>query len=143
MLTEKDEALIALLKSTAREPVASLARKLGVSRSTVQDRLRRLEKSGVIDGYDVRLGAKAAVEGMQAFVTIEIDPRRSADVTNALRRQAEIETLYSVSGKYDFVALVRARNADAMDKFLDKIGQTAGVKRTESAVVFSTRLERR
>ena len=49
-LTPKDEELIALLRVNAREPVASLARKLGLSRTTVQDRLRRLEQQGVIAG---------------------------------------------------------------------------------------------
>ncbi|MGI9464738.1 MAG: Lrp/AsnC family transcriptional regulator, partial [Aestuariivirgaceae bacterium] len=55
MLTRKDEELIALLKLNARESVASLARKLGLSRTTVQDRLKRLEEQRVIEGYSVKL----------------------------------------------------------------------------------------
>ncbi len=143
MLTDRDQKLIALLKIRAREPVASLARKLGVSRSTIQDRLKRLEATGVILGYDVRLSDAARTEGLQAIVTIEVEPKRSNDVSHALRRLADIEMLHAVSGKYDFVAMVRAKSAEAMDRLLDKIGQTAGVKKTESAIILSTRLERR
>lgn len=143
MLTEKDEKLLAFLRLNAREPVASLARKLGISRSTVQDRLKRLEKSGIIQGYAVRLSDETKQSGMRAFVPIEIDPRRVADVTSALKKLPEIETLHAVSGKYDLIALVHARGADAMDALLDKIGAMPGVKRTESAIILSTRFERR
>ena len=55
MLNAKDEELINVLRANAREPVASLARKLGVSRTTVQDRLKRLEEQGVIAGYTLKL----------------------------------------------------------------------------------------
>ena len=51
----KDRSLIALLRANARESTASLARKLGVARSTVQERLTRLEKDGTIAGYTVRV----------------------------------------------------------------------------------------
>lgn len=143
MVSDKDQALLALLQVNAREPVASLARKLGVSRSTVQDRLKRLETSGVIAGYGVRLAAKSNPGGLQAFVTIAVEPRRSTEVAQVLKRYPEIEALHTVSGKYDFAAFVRARDADAMDALLDRIGATPGVKRTESAIVLSTRVDRR
>lgn len=54
-LTDKDRQLLGLLQANAREPTASLARKLGVSRSAVQERITRLEKAGVITGYSVRI----------------------------------------------------------------------------------------
>jgi DNA-binding Lrp family transcriptional regulator len=140
--TSKDEGLIALLRLNAREPVASLARKLGVSRSTVQDRLKRLETSGIIEGYSVRLSERATLDGMRAFVTMEIEARRATDVQNALKRMPDVEMLHSVSGKFDLVALVRAANAAAMDHLLDRIGAVPGVKKTESAIILSTRLDR-
>lgn len=141
--TEKDEELIALLRANAREPVATLARKLGLSRTTVQDRLRRLEQKGVIKGYTVRLDPTHEQTGIRAFVTISVEARRAPEVARALQRQPRIEALYSVSGKYDLVALVRADNAEQMDRLLDEIGMVAGVVRTESAVILSTRLDRR
>ncbi|MEZ5774490.1 MAG: Lrp/AsnC family transcriptional regulator [Hyphomicrobiaceae bacterium] len=140
--TDKDEALIALLKANAREPVASLARKLGLSRTTVQDRLRRLEETGVIAGYDVRLAGNRP-EGIRALVTLSVEPRLTVEVTAALRRFPEIETLMSVSGKYDMVAMIRVADAGAVDRVLDRIGVTRGVLRTESHIILSTKLDRR
>ena len=63
-ITEKDQELIALLQTNARMPVSELARRLGVSRTTIQDRLRRLEINGVIAGYGVRLANQATADGI-------------------------------------------------------------------------------
>jgi DNA-binding Lrp family transcriptional regulator len=140
--TAKDEELIALLRLNAREPIASLARKLGLSRTTVQDRLRRLEETGTIAGYAVRLGAEMRRGGIRAYVEVSTESRRTADVLRALLRMYQIETLHTVSGKFDFVALIRAASAEELDRVLDLIGAIPGVTRTESAVILSTKLDR-
>jgi DNA-binding Lrp family transcriptional regulator len=142
-LTDKDRELIALLQINAREPVASLARKLKLSRTTVQDRLRRLEQTRIIEGYALRLTDDAAVAGLKAFVTIEVEPRRTPDVIRALTRLPQIDSLHSVSGKFDLIARLSAGSADELDGVLDKIGQVPGVTGTESAIILSTKLARR
>ncbi|QPC41367.1 Lrp/AsnC family transcriptional regulator [Kaustia mangrovi] len=143
VITDKDEELISLLKSNAREPVSSLARKMGVSRSTVQDRLRRLEERGIIAGYALKIGAGFEMSGLRAFVTISAEPGRAVEVAQRLGRFVQVESIHTVSGKFDMVALVRTRSAEDMDRVLDDIGLIAGVTRTESAVILSTKLDRR
>jgi DNA-binding Lrp family transcriptional regulator len=142
MLSEKDLELIGLLKINARESVASLARKLDVSRSTVQDRLRRLETSGVIAGYQVKLDG-GGVPGIQALVEITIEPAKIAAILGELKSIANIETLHTVSGKYDLVAMMRASTSERADMALDKIGAIAGIVSTSSAIILSTKLDRR
>lgn len=142
-LTPKDEELIALLRVNAREPVAALARKLGLSRTTVQDRLRRLEESGTIAGYSVRLGGERLQDGIRAFITIAIEPRRQVEAAKMMMRYPQVEALHTVSGKYDLVAQVRAPSAEAMDKLIDELGTGPGVTRIETAVILSTKLDRR
>jgi DNA-binding Lrp family transcriptional regulator len=143
MATTRDDELIALLRLNAREPIASLARKLNLSRTTVQDRLRRLETSGVIAGYAVKLADDRDRGGIKAYVEVSAEPRRQLDVQRVLMRLPEIEELHTVSGKFDFVALVRTRSTADMDALLDRIGEVAGVTNTESAVILSTKLDRR
>ncbi len=143
MITPRDEQLIALLRLNARESVAALARQLGVSRSTVQDRLARLEKAGVIKGYGVRLADEVRDGGIRAWVSLEVEPRKAQDVVRALMKLSPVETLHTVSGKIDCVVLVRTATADDMDRFLDHVGLIPGVTRTESAVILSTKLDRR
>jgi DNA-binding Lrp family transcriptional regulator len=142
-ITPKDEELIALLKVDAREPVAALARKLGLSRTTVQDRLRRLEESGVIAAYSIKLSRDMDQGGMRAFVTLSVEPRRQVEVGRMLGRFAQIETLHTVSGKFDLIAQVRTANSEAMDRLIDEMGQLPGITRIETSVILSTKLDRK
>ncbi|MCB1380482.1 MAG: Lrp/AsnC family transcriptional regulator [Alphaproteobacteria bacterium] len=142
-ITPKDEELIALLKMDAREPVASLARKLGLSRTTVQDRLRRLESSGVIAGYALKLAREIDAGGMRAFVTLSVEPRRQVEVARALAKFQQIETMHTVSGKYDLVAQVKTATSEDMDRLIDQVGLIPGITRIETAVILSTKLDRR
>src|SRR5262245_37850237 len=122
LLSGKDHELIGLLKLNAREPVAALARKLGLSRTTVQDRLRRLETSGVIASYAVKLGWEVERGGIRAFVTVSVEPRRQVEVARAIGKLTQIETLHTVAGEFDFIAFVRANSAEEMDRLLEDIG---------------------
>ncbi len=142
-MSERDENLLGLLKVNAREPVASLARKLGVSRTTVQDRLKRLEHSGVISGYAVKLGKAAKIPGISAMVTLGIEPRSQIDVARAMGTFPQVETLHTVSGKFDLVAIVKTPTSEDMDRLIDKIGMLNGVTDIETAVILSTKLDRR
>lgn len=139
----KDEELIALLKVDSREPVASLARKLGLSRTTVQDRLKRLEETGVIAAYTIRLSREMDHGGMRAFVTLSVEPRRQVEVGRMLAKFPQIETLHTVSGKFDLIAQVRTASSEAMDRLIDEIGQITGITRIETSVILSTKLDRR
>ena len=139
----KDEELIALLKVDSREPVASLARKLGLSRTTVQDRLKRLEETGVIAAYTIRLSREMDHGGMRAFVTLSVEPRRQVEVGRMLAKFPQIETLHTVSGKFDLIAQVKTASSEAMDRLIDEIGQIPGITRIETSVILSTKLDRR
>jgi len=141
MYTEKDQNLINLLDLNARESVASLARKLGVSRTTVQDRLKRLEDTGVITGYRLQL-ARRAKFGIRAFVEITVEPARLVGVLAELKQISSIETLHTVSGKFDLVAVLRADSPELIDIQLDKVGNVRGVTKTASAIILSTKIDR-
>ncbi len=143
MITPKDEELIGLLQVNAREPVAALARKLGLSRTTVQDRLRKLEDSGVIAGYALRLAEKAPIKGISAVVLVAAEPKRQNDVAQSMTRLPQVHTLHSVSGKFDLVAIVTTGTTDQMDKFIDNVIALPGVTDVETSVILSTKLDRR
>jgi len=141
-MRDTDARLIALLKANAREPTASLARKLGLSRSTVQERLARLEREGTIRGYTVRLADDAETNALRAIVMIAADPKQADRVGAELKRMTEVRSLHAVSGAHDLVALVEAETAARMDAVLDRIGRAAGVARTLSSIVLSEKFAR-
>lgn len=138
-----DRDLLALLQADARMSVANLARKLEVARTTVLARLARLEADGVIVGYTVRLGADAADAGLQAYVAISINAKQQREVLRRLARMPELVQLASVSGEYDYMAVLRAPTTTRLDALLDEIGETEGVLRTTTSVVLALKIDRR
>lgn len=141
-MRDTDNRLIALLKADAREPVASLARKLGLARSTVQERIARLEREGVIAGYTLLLSEEVRSRGLRAVVMLAAEPRQAERIGAELKRIAEVRALSAVAGAYDMMAVVEAESAARMDAVLDRIGKTPGVTRTVSSIVLSEKFSR-
>ena len=137
-----DRRLLALLQANARDSTANLARRLGVARTTVLARLARLEREGVIVGYTVRLGADVAERAVQAYVGITTEPKKAKDVVRKLGRLPELRQLSSVSGEFDYLALLRAESTPRLDALLDEIGEIDGVLKTTSSVVLALRIDR-
>lgn len=141
-MDDTDRQLIDLLTLNARTSTAALGRALGLSRSTVQDRLARLERTGAIAGYTVRLGDSAPRRGVSALVMMTVNAKLADRVVHALRKMPELTRLHSISGQYDLCATVGADSHDAMDAALDAIGRLPGVEKTMSSIVLSTKMER-
>jgi len=141
-MREGDARLIDLLRANAREPTASLARKLGLARSTVQERIARLERDGVIGGYTLRLKDEASMGRIRAIVMIATDAKRADRAAAELKKMTEVRALYAVSGSFDLVASIETETTGRMDTILDRIGRTAGVARTVSSIVLSEKFSR-
>ncbi len=141
-ITDKDRALLAILRRNARASTADVARQLGVSRSTVQSRIERLERAGVISGYAVRIGERYEAGLVRAHVMITAAPKLSKAVSARLGELPELRRLHSVSGPFDLIAEVAAHSVSAMDAVIDTIGALDGVERTQTSVILSTRFER-
>jgi len=139
---ELDRQLIALLRENARASAAELARKLKLSRTTVQSRLQRLEAKGPIAGYTVRVHDAYERGLIRAHVMISALPKLSSKVEAELRRLPEVRKLYTISGVYDLIAIVATETVEAMNTLLDRIGALDGVDRTQSSILLSTRIER-
>lgn len=137
-----DGKLLARLKQNSRVSTSELARILGVSRTTIQDRIQRLEKKQVIAGYTVILHKQYTRMLIKAQVMIQINPKLAAEVGKALRLVDEIKILHAVSGPYDLIAEIAAETTEEIDKTLDSIGNVAGVEKTMSSIVLSTKFER-
>ena len=141
-LDDLDRRLIALLQADARTSAADLARRLGVARTTVLARITRLERQGVIAGYTVRLAVDEAERGVEAYVGITTEPKSARDVTLRLAALPELRQLCSVSGEFDYLALLRAESPARLDALLDEIGAIDGVRKTTTAVVLGRRIDR-
>ncbi len=141
-LDDTDRPLLSLLRENARASTAELARKLDLSRTTVQSRLQRLERSRAVLGYTVVVPVAAEAALVRAHVFITARPKQSAAIESALRRMPAVRTLHSVSGPFDLIAVLAAESIGALDGEIDRIGLLEGVERTTSAIVLSTRIAR-
>jgi DNA-binding Lrp family transcriptional regulator len=141
-LDDTDRALLALLRENARAPTAELARRLGVSRTTVQSRIQRLERRRAVVGYTVVVPDEAEAALVRAHVLITLAPKQASAIEGALRRIPEVRVLHSVSGPFDLIAIVAAASIGELDALIDRIGALDGVERTTSAIVLSTRIQR-
>jgi len=141
-LTFKDQQLLAVLRGKARASTTDLAKILGVSRSTVQKRLERLETEGVIAGYTVQLSSDYLDQEIKAHVMITVNPRMTNEIITQMERFDSVRAVYSVSGPHDLIAEVAAMNVKDLDTVIDAIIAIEGVERTVSSVILSTRLKR-
>ncbi len=137
-----DQRLISALRENGRASTAELARLVGRSRTSVQSRIERLEKQGVIAGYGVRLAPEHDLGAVRAHVMIKVGPKEARAVTAALRAMLEVRVLHSVSGDVDLIAVAATGSVSEMDEVIDRIGQLDGVERTNSSIILSTKFER-
>lgn len=136
-----DTALLALLRANAREPAASLARKLGLARSSVQARIARLERLGIIQGYTLRADP-GDTRLIRAYVMLSTNPKQLSRIVAEVKKLPEVESLSAVAGTYDMMAVVAAPSVQEIDRVLDQLGQLTGVERTMSSLVLSDKFRR-
>lgn len=123
-------------------PVAKLARRLGIARTTVQARIERLESSGAIAGYTLRTGPGLG-PAIRATVLIAIEPRSGPAVLARLRSLPGVERAHTTSGRVDMILDVAAETTEALDRTLDAIGEAKGVRSSESLIHLTTKFDRR
>jgi DNA-binding Lrp family transcriptional regulator len=137
-----DELLIMALRENGRASTAELARRVGRSRTSVQSRIERLEREGIIIGYSVRLAPEHDLGAVRAHVMIKVGPKEARAVSAALRAIPQVRVLHSVSGDVDLIAVASAASVAEMDEVIDRVGGLDGVERTTSSIILSTKFER-
>jgi DNA-binding Lrp family transcriptional regulator len=141
-ITSEQQRLLSLLRRNARESTAALARQLGVARTTVQERIRRLERDGVIAGYTVRVSDDFARQRIAAQVLITVDPKAGDRVVHELEARPWVRAVYALSGVFDYQVRIEAGSTEELDRSLDAIGRIEGIERTQTSIVLSVKFER-
>ena len=137
-MDETDHQLIALLRQDARLSVAALASRLGVSRGTVTNRIRRLEDDSVIVGYTVRLRPDVKQSEIKAWMSIAVDGNQTRTVIAGLLGEPGVATLHDTNGRWDLLAELRAENLQDLAKVLERIRLLKGISNTETSIHLET-----
>ena len=137
-MDETDHQLISLLRQDARLTVAALAARLGVSRGTVTNRIRRLEDDSVIVGYTVRLRPDAQQSEIKAWMSIAVEGNQTRAVIASLLGEPGVATLHDTNGRWDLLAELRAENLQDLAKVLERIRLLKGISNTETSIHLET-----
>ncbi|MGE8447768.1 MAG: Lrp/AsnC family transcriptional regulator [Comamonas sp.] len=129
-----DQALISLLRQNARESVATLAGRLGVSRGTVTNRMERLEREGLIVGYSVRLRPDVQPDVLRAWMSIEITGNDTRRVMASLLGEPGVAALHSTNGRWDLLAELQVASLEALSQVLERIRLIKGISNSETSI---------
>ncbi len=136
-LDETDRRLIALLRDNARLPTATLAKHLGVSRGTVQNRIDRMVAHGVLLGFTVRLRGDVETGLIRAVTSLELRAAEVKPVLDALRRLPEISRVHSTNGRWDLIAEIQVADLAALDQVLTAIRAIRAVSHSETSILLA------
>ena len=137
-MDDKARQLVTLLRKNARLPVAALAKALGVSRGTVQNRINRLIERGTIQGFTVRVRSDAEPARVRAVMMIAVEGERSERIIKLLRGHPEIAEVHTTNGRWDLVLELNTDSLEEFDRALHRIRQINGIAGSETSLLLST-----
>ncbi|GAA6210120.1 Lrp/AsnC family transcriptional regulator [Cognatishimia sp. WU-CL00825] len=137
-----DRKIIAVLQANARQSTSKIAETLGVARTTVHERIARMEDRGEITGYTVVLGHPNDAPMVQVIVSLSVQQPETKRIITRLKSYPEIKLCLSVNGEFDLLLSAEAPRIEDLDIMVDEIGAIPGVNRTKTSVVFGRRIDR-
>ncbi|MGQ4556449.1 HTH-type transcriptional regulator Lrp [Halobellus sp. GM3] len=136
-----DAKLINALLGDGRASLRSLAEDLDVSVTTVSNHLRDLEDQGVIEGYTPRVNYDALGYDVTAIIQLKVEGSALPDITDRLREQKQMTTVYEVTGDYDVIAVGKFRDTDGMNSQIKELLTDADIRESNTSVVLNAVVE--
>jgi len=137
-LDAKDQGLLAMLRADARTSIVDLAKRLGVSRATVQNRMRRLEDQGVILGYTIAMGSAVEAPAVRALMCIRAESTSEAKVIESLRGNPQVAAVHHTTGRWDLIAEIQTDSLSSFNKIVGSLRQIEGVTATETNLLLDS-----
>jgi len=136
-IDELDARLIDTLHQSPRVGLLEVARRLGVARGTVQARLAKLERGGVITGFGPEVDPQALGYAITAFMMIELAQGRLADAVAAMAAMPEVLEADAISGAQDVICRIVARDTEHLQELVNELLRTPAIRRCTSYIVLS------
>ncbi|MGG4773058.1 Lrp/AsnC family transcriptional regulator [Paenalcaligenes sp. Me52] len=137
-MDDLDRKILALLRADARLSVATLAKKLDVSRGTISNRITKLERDGVILGYSVRVRADSQPECIVAWISIAVEGHETPRIIQLLTGEAAIVALHDTNGRWDLLAELSVSDLNELGDVLGRIRLIRGISATETSIHLNT-----
>jgi len=139
MIDSLDAKILNILQKDGRVSNADMARELGMAPSAILERKKKLEKAGIITGYEVRLDAKALGLPLTVFIQVKTEEKvGKTTVGHRLAELANIQTVHFIAGEYSYMLQARLRDTDDLVELLKDIGETPEVRDTRTILVLDS-----
>jgi Lrp/AsnC family leucine-responsive transcriptional regulator len=140
MIDEISLKILKILQKRARVPNVEVARQVGLAPSAVLERIRKLEKQGIIEGYEVRLNPQFFDRGLVAFLTVKTNERADdVEIGKKLAYRPKVQEVHYVAGEDAFVVKVRGTSLGELERLVrEKIKSIEGVRSIKTSIVFTT-----
>lgn len=135
-----DTQILSMLQDDCKIPQVELARSVGLSPASISERLKRLEKSGVVKSYTAILDPHALGVSITAFVFVFVEhPRFEAELLRKLDAVPEVQECHHITGDFSLLLKVRTRNIETFEHLLfHSINCIPGVRQTKTTIVLSS-----
>jgi DNA-binding Lrp family transcriptional regulator len=132
-MDDTDKAIIEILKHDGRATYSNIGKRIGLSEGAVRKRIKALVDSGAIRRFTVKVGL---TEGAEAIALLSVDPSLpTSDVSKALKKLSNIETVYEITGQYDIAVIISGFNITEVNECLEKIRRLKGVANTNTMII--------
>ena len=135
-----DSQIIALLKRNARMSVTQMAQELAVSRVTIDTHIKKMEQSGVITGYTVKLGTEEFGHKVSGWILISVTANEEERAIEQLVNMPEITRLHTTNGKWDLAAEIQVLSLENFDSTISRLRQVKGIMDTDTSLLLSSRI---
>ena len=119
-----------------REGIRALARELGKSPSTVSERLKRLERIGVIRGYTAIIDYSAIGYEVNAITLIQVEGEKIEEIEEMLAKQPNVRGVFDITGEYDIALIISFKSVRDLDKFIKNLIRNPYIKRSMTSLIF-------
>ena len=134
-----DYKILECLKENSRENATNISAKINLSTSAVIERIKKLENSGVIEGYTTLINQSAFGRELMAFISVSLEhPKFNEGFIKRIKENKSVAECHYIAGDFDFILKIITKSGKCLEEILNYIKSTEGVSLTRTSVVLST-----
>lgn len=134
-LDEIDKDIIRILQEDARTSYREIQDKLGISIGTIHNRISKLRKHGIIEGYTLKLNNIKLGYKLTFLIRVQIDGKHTAEILNELKDKPEVCSIFHTTGEQSAALICRFKESDDVHNFIRELNEKPFVLRSNSNMV--------
>jgi DNA-binding Lrp family transcriptional regulator len=134
-----DRRILAFLQANARESTTDIAKRLGVARTTVHERIAKLERNGTVRGYTVVLNRDPFESYSRCHMLLNISKQKQVSIVRALGGFPEIRSVHVVNGECDLLCLAEVPHLEDLEALVEEVSTISGVEDLRTMIVLATK----